>query len=135
MSLGDISYYFSLFFHFKSQGSKALSFGLLAGMAFGKMASKGQPESGGVQNLHRVRLKGFFLGCGTFSTVAATDHANHEKPLIRALLWSTRAEFSNSSCRLHVQYSYFRESGGDFAAEDSDAWTPIVRCGHFTTSL
>lgn len=33
-------------FFFKSKGSTTLSFGLLAGMAFGKMASKGHPESG-----------------------------------------------------------------------------------------
>ena len=48
-----VSYYFSIFRNsrflpIKARASKALSFGLLAGMAFGKMSSnsKGHPEPG-----------------------------------------------------------------------------------------
>ena len=43
---GDLCVIVALFLYVKSKGSKALSFGLLAGMAFGKMAPKGHPESG-----------------------------------------------------------------------------------------
>ena len=59
-----VSYYFSIFRNtlsslhkFKARASKALSFGLLAGMAFGKMSSnsKGHPEPGTYHQVTQIQ--------------------------------------------------------------------------------